>query len=164
MSATKRPRRATRAQVRAFLAAAGYAGTPPDDLVADYVDLVGAAGRPGLPRHRLAVHLTAQSPGWAAPALEVFEAAWREQQQARAQAATIARDAVSRDAQRAREYVAGVWDRTGAGPTWAELGDAMGWPPALRERIIRSLTREGALSYSLEPRSLAVADAGGGAG
>ncbi len=32
MSATKRPRRATRAQVRQFLAAAGYAGTPPDEL------------------------------------------------------------------------------------------------------------------------------------
>lgn len=73
MSATKRPRRATRAQVRQFLAAAGYAGTPPDELVDAYVDLVGAAGRPGLPRHRLAVHLTAQSPGWVAPAMDVFE-------------------------------------------------------------------------------------------
>ncbi|QSR24110.1 hypothetical protein CFH99_00530 [Nocardioides aromaticivorans] len=109
------------------------------------------------------MHLTGQSPGWAAPALEVFEAAWREQQQARAEAAMIARDAVCRDAQRAREYVAGVWERTGAGPTWAELGDAMGWPPALLERIIRSLTREGALSYSPEPRSLTVAEAGGAA-
>lgn len=63
MPDTKQPRRATRTQVRQFLAAAGYEGTPPDDLVTAYVDLVGAAGRPGLPRHRLAVHLTAQSPG-----------------------------------------------------------------------------------------------------
>lgn len=45
MSATKRPRRATRSQVRQFLAAAGYAGTPPDELVDTYVDLVSAAGR-----------------------------------------------------------------------------------------------------------------------
>ena len=90
MSATKRPRRATRSQVRQFLAAAGYAGTPPDELVDTYVDLVSAAGRPGLPRHRLAVHLTAQSPGWSAPALDVFEAAWREQQQARAEGAATA--------------------------------------------------------------------------
>ena len=157
MSATKRPRRATRAQVRQFLAAAGYAGTPPDELVDAYVDLVGAAGRPGLPRHRLAVHLTAQSPGWAAPALDVFEAAWREQQQARAEAAATARAAVDRDAERAKAYVAGVWERTGAGPTWTELGDALGWAPALRERIIRTLAREGVLSYSPEPRSLAVA-------
>lgn len=57
-----------------------------------------------------------------------------------------------------------MWDRTGAGPTWAELGDAMGWPPALRERIIRSLTREGVLSYSSEPRSLTVAAGGGSEG
>lgn len=42
MSATKRPRRATRAQVRQFLAAAGYAGTPPDELVDAYLELVGA--------------------------------------------------------------------------------------------------------------------------
>ncbi|GIM65034.1 hypothetical protein Pve01_95190 [Planomonospora venezuelensis] len=61
MPDTNQPRRATRTQVRKFLAAAGYEGTPPDDLVTEYVDLVGAAGRPGLPRHRLAVHLTAQS-------------------------------------------------------------------------------------------------------
>jgi len=33
-------------QVRQFLAAAGYTGTPPDELVDAYVDLVGAAGRP----------------------------------------------------------------------------------------------------------------------
>jgi hypothetical protein len=110
------------------------------------------------------VHLTAQSPGWAAPALDVFEAAWREQQQARAEAAATARDAVSRDAQQAKEYVVGVWERTGSGPTWAELGDAMGWPPALRERIIRSLTRGGVLSYSSEPRSLTVATGGGSEG
>lgn len=162
MSATKRPRRATRAQVRQFLAAAGYAGTPPDELVDAYVDLVGAAGRPGLPRHRLAVHLTAQSPSWVAPALDVFEAAWREQQQARAEAAATARTAVDRDAERAKTYVAGVWERTGAGPTWTELGDALGWTPALRERIIRTLAREGVLSYSPEPRALAVAGGAGG--
>lgn len=158
MSATKRPRRATRSQVWQFLAAAGYAGTPPDELVDTYVDLVSAAGRPGLPRHRLAVHLTAQSPGWSAPALDAFEAAWREQQQARAEAAATAATAVQRDADRATAYVAGVWERTGTGPTWTELGEALGWPPALRERIIRTLAREGVLTYSTEPRSLAVAD------
>jgi len=92
MPHSKQPRRATRAQVRQFLAAAGYEGTPPDDLVTEYVEQVGAAGRPGLPRHRLAVHLTAQSPGWAAPSLEVFEDAWRQQQQARAEASSAARD------------------------------------------------------------------------
>lgn len=63
MPDTKQPRPATRAQVRQFLPATGYEGTPPDDLVTEYVDLVGAAGRPGRPRRRLAVHLTAQSPG-----------------------------------------------------------------------------------------------------
>ena len=171
MSATKRPRRATRAQVRQFLAAAGddgladqgrgYVGTPPDELVATFVDLVGAAGRPGLPRHRLAVHLTAQSPGWAAPALESFEAAWRGQQQARAEAVATARAAADRDAERAKAYVADVWERTGSGPTWTELGDALGWAPALRERINRTLAREGVLSYRPEPRSLAVAGGSG---
>jgi hypothetical protein len=72
-----------------------------------------------------------------------------------------ARAAVDRDAERAKAYVAGVWECTGAGPTWTELGDALGWAPALRERIIRTLAREGVLPYSPEPRSLAVA---GGAG
>jgi hypothetical protein len=39
-----------------------------------------------------------------------------------------------------------------------------GWQfwPALRERIIRTLAREGVLSYSPEPRSLAVAGGAGG--
>jgi hypothetical protein len=55
-----------------------------------------------------------------------------------------------------------VWERTGAGPTWTELGDTLGWAPALRERIIRTLAREGVLSYSSEPRSLAVAGGAGG--
>ena len=155
MPDTKQPRRATRAQVRQFLAAAGYEGTPPDDLVTEYVDLVGAAGRPGLPRHRLAVHLTAQSPGWAAPSLEVFEDAWRHQQQARAEASSAARDTATRDAERATAYVADVWERTGAGPTWTELGDELGWSPALRARIIRLLAKDGVLTYSTEPRSLA---------
>lgn len=63
------------------------------------------------------MHLTAQSPGWVAPALDVFEAAWREQQQARTEAAATARAAVDRDAERAQAYVAGVWERTDAGPT-----------------------------------------------
>lgn len=108
------------------------------------------------------MHLTAQSPGWVAPALDVFEAAWREQQQARTEAAATARAAVDRDAERAQAYVAGVWERTGAGPTWTKLGDALGWGPDLRERIIRTLAREGVLSYSPEPRSLAVAGGAGG--
>ncbi|MFJ9314216.1 hypothetical protein ACIRN4_08510 [Pimelobacter simplex] len=110
------------------------------------------------------MHLTAQSPGWSAPALDVFEAAWREQQRARAEAAATAATAVERDAARAAAYVAGVWERTGAGPTWTELGDALGWPPALRERIIRTLAREGVLTYSAEPRSLAVAEDAGDVG
>ncbi|MEV5003833.1 hypothetical protein [Nocardioides sp. LML1-1-1.1] len=160
MPDTKQPRRATRAQVRQFLEAAGYEGTPPDDLVTEYVDLVGAAGRPGLPRHRLAVHLTAQSPGWTAPALEAFEDAWRQQQQARARAASAARETAARDAERAASYVAGVWQRTGTGPTWTELGDEMGWSPALRARIIRLLAHEGVLTYSTAPRSLAAAESG----
>ena len=157
MPDTKQPRRATRAQVQQFLAAAGYEGTPPDDLVTEYVDLVSAAGRPGLPRHRLAVHLTAQSAGWAAPDVAAFEAVWREQQQTRAQASTAARDTATRDAERAAAYVAGVWERTGAGPTWTELGDELGWSPALRARIIRLLAHDGVLTYSTEPRSLASA-------
>lgn len=51
-----------------------------------------------------------------------------------------------------------MWERTGAGPTWTEVGDALGWPPALQERIIQTLARGGVLTYSTEPRSLAVAD------
>jgi hypothetical protein len=102
------------------------------------------------------VHLTAQSPGWAAPALAAFEAAWQEQQQVRAQASSAARDA-----DRAAAYVAGVWERTGAGPTWTELGDELGWAPALRARIVRLLAKEGVLTYGTEPRSLAVAERSG---
>lgn len=104
------------------------------------------------------MHLTAQSPGWAAPALEAFETAWQEQQQVRAKASSEARDAAVRDADRAAAYVAGVWERTGAGPTWTELGDELGWAPTLRARIVRLLAKEGVLTYSTEPRSLAVAE------
>ncbi|GGO85320.1 hypothetical protein GCM10011584_05020 [Nocardioides phosphati] len=104
------------------------------------------------------MHLTAQSPGWAAPALSDFEDAWREQQQAREQASSAARDTATRDAERAANHVAGVWQRTGAGPTWTELGDELGWPPSLRARIIRLLASEGVLTYRAEPRSLAAAE------
>ncbi len=89
--------------------------------------------------------------------MAVFEDLWRQQQQARAQASAAARDTATRDAERAAAYVAGVWERTGTGPTWTELGDELGWPPALRARIIRLLAHEGVLSYSAEPRSLAAA-------
>lgn len=68
-----------------------------------------------------------------------------------------ARDTATRDAERATAYVADVWERTGAGPTWTEQGDELGWSPALRARIIRLLTHEGVLTYSTEPRSLAAA-------
>ncbi|GIM65035.1 hypothetical protein Pve01_95200 [Planomonospora venezuelensis] len=90
--------------------------------------------------------------------MEVFEAAWREQQQARAQVSSAARDTAARDAERAAAYVAGVWQRTGAGPTWTELGDELGWPPALRARIVRLMAKEGVLTYGTEPRSLAAAE------
>lgn len=93
--------------MRCFLAAAGFEGAAPDDLVATYVDLVGAAGRPGLPRHRLSIHLTAQSPRWAAPDVETLEEAWRAQQQARAGDAATARDAADQDGPGAQAYVAG---------------------------------------------------------
>lgn len=51
-----------------------------------------------------------------------------------------------------------MWQRTGAGLTWTELGDELGWPPSLRARIIRLLASEGVLTYSAEPRSLAAAE------
>lgn len=49
-----------------------------------------------------------------------------------------------------------MWERTGTGPTWTELGDELGWPPRLRACIIRLLAQENVLTYSPEPRSLAV--------
>lgn len=40
---------------------------------------------------------------------------------------------------------------------WTELGDELGWSPALRARIIRLLANDGVLTYSTQPRSLAAA-------
>lgn len=54
-----------------------------------------------------------------------------------------------------------MWEHTGAGPTWTELGDELGWAPALRARIVRLLAKEGVLTYGTEPRSLAVAERSG---
>lgn len=98
--------------------------------------------------------LTAQSRGWAPLALAVFKDVWQEQQ-ARAQASSAARDTAARGADRVVAFDAGVWERTGAGPTPTELGDELGWSPALRASIIRLPAKEEVLTYSTKPRALA---------
>jgi hypothetical protein len=64
---------------------------------------------------------------------------------------------VGADGERAAAFVAGIVQETGAGPTWAELGDAMGWPAhplGLRTAIITGLRSAGWLRYRQKPRSL----------
>ncbi|PUA79495.1 hypothetical protein [Nocardioides currus] len=90
--------------------------------------------------------------------MDALEEAWREEQQVRARAAAQARDAAEQDAARATAFIRDIWARTGTGPTWTELGEAMAWPPQLRARVIRLLARDGVLLYSSAPRSLAVVD------
>lgn len=57
---------------------------------------------------------------------------------------------------RAAVVVAERWRTAGAGPTWWELGDAMGWPRRKleREALIRALERAGWLATGTKPRSL----------
>lgn len=45
--------------------------------------------------------------------------------------------------------------RRGTELTSTELGDELGWSPALQASIIRLLAKEEVLTYSTEPRALA---------
>jgi hypothetical protein len=60
------------------------------------------------------------------------------------------------DGEAAARYTAQVLAGTGAGPTWAELADALGWPadPTLRRLITRDLIGCGWLACTREARSL----------
>ncbi len=58
---------------------------------------------------------------------------------------------------KAATFVADVLHDTGRGPTWRELGAAMGWPDkpcGLGAAVIRGLARSSWLSFTSEPRSL----------
>lgn len=57
---------------------------------------------------------------------------------------------------RAAAVVAERWRTAGAGPTWRELGDAMGWPRRTLDRqvLMRALERAGWLVTGKAPRSL----------
>jgi hypothetical protein len=67
-----------------------------------------------------------------------------------------ARSAVAMDGPRAAAMVAEIVARTGAGPTWRELGEEMGWPRhyGTRNRIMRELAQAGWLAFTDQERSL----------
>lgn len=62
--------------------------------------------------------------------------------------------AVRDDAETAAAYVAQVVAGTGTGPTWGQLGSAMGWPAGDVPAIICTLARQGWLRTGRGPRSL----------
>lgn len=65
------------------------------------------------------------------------------------------RDQVRDEGRKAAELVAGWWRATNAGPTWAELAIAMGWPGrSAADRHIRMLEKARWLTTGLAPRSL----------
>jgi hypothetical protein len=59
-----------------------------------------------------------------------------------------------RDAMKAAAHVGQVVTATGAGPTWTELGKAMGWPHDAKNAVITRLIRTGWLEIGQAPRSM----------
>jgi hypothetical protein len=70
----------------------------------------------------------------------------------RAAADTLARPEV--EGPRAGAWVAQVLTETGTGPTWGELGAAMGWTRPIAQHQIRALTASRWLSATRQARSL----------
>ena len=60
----------------------------------------------------------------------------------------------SSDGPRAATLVAGHWQAHGRGPTWRELGRAIGWPQREVALTVRALAKAGWLTVGDEPRSL----------
>jgi hypothetical protein len=90
--------------------------------------------------------------GAVAARLDQLEAHRAHVDRLRAQAAPLG----AADGPRAAAHVAQVVRATAEGPTWWELGDAMGWPrnKFVREFVIRGLAAAGWLRVGPEPRSL----------
>lgn len=77
----------------------------------------------------------------------------------RAEAARVERAArlaatAQANAGRAVRLVAERWALQGSGPTWHELGRAMGWSPGDVAAVIRALVADGHLEAGIQPRSL----------
>jgi len=72
----------------------------------------------------------------------------------RAQEAAEVAEIAKRDGASAAAAVARVVDDTGNGPTWLELGAAMGWPRNASRGIIPRLLQAGWLTNTAEARSL----------
>lgn len=58
------------------------------------------------------------------------------------------------DAEIAARFIGQVVAATGAGPTWGELFEAMGWEPAAGAVALRVLRKRGWVRFSTAPRSL----------
>lgn len=87
--------------------------------------------------------------------------AWLEADARRTAAARAIRTAaaipVAEHGRQAAAYVAETLERTGTGPTWPELADALGWPARPRNAryaIITKLITAGWLEAGEQPRSL----------
>jgi hypothetical protein len=96
-----------------------------------------------------------ETPTPQAVAAAVPQLASRLARQARLAAA--AAPFVEADGERAAGYVAKVIGGTGEGPTWAELGNVMGWPDhplGLRGEVIHELARARWLRFGRKPYSL----------
>jgi hypothetical protein len=118
-------------QVGAFLEAAGRHGGVTDEVYEKYAPLVAAAGKRGLPRYRAALSMVAGAPGAEPPTVEAFQAAWEQRRAEHLANVEEAQQLTEHDAEAARIYVTRVRAETGAGPTWAELGEHLGWPERL---------------------------------
>jgi hypothetical protein len=163
--------RASDERVVELLQAAGYNREVTSEVIAAHRRFVSHAGKPGLPRWKAAVSVLngAQGRGEVPPVSEIYaeDRRRREVKRARAaqrrqQAAELRRQAAALADQHvvaAREYVARVWAETGEGPTWRELGEALGVDGHLASAVVDALHRRGALCSTLERRSLAVAEA-----
>ncbi len=162
-----RPRRFTSREAPAAALAKVLVVTPPDS---PHGRLLGAVlrAKPGRPvaelpaEHRAVRELLRRGipPTPAAVAGELANLERRRQAEADSEARV--RAIVAADGPRAAALVAEVWQATGAGPTWGELGRALGWRfkgaehrrNRDRDRAVRGLAAAGWLIVGDAPRSL----------
>lgn len=155
---TERPRLPVPPEVVGqFLEEVGYDGTITPEVLSKYSPIVRRAGKPGLPRWQLAITLTRRSETLTPPSVKEFDAERQRRREAavkrRAKAEALVDDDV---AVAAAAYVSQVWEDTGAGPTWRELGRHLGWSGSQTNDCVWELRRRGILDYTTEHRSLHV--------
>lgn len=147
------PKKAVAELLPVFLKAIGSHQSPDAEARRLYHDAIIATGRrPGTLRWRAVVHVVSNAAGNRPPEnLDEAVQQFIDRKLARRNRALAAADD---NADAAIAYITDVRQRTGSGPTWAELTRACGLPTSSAEWFVTRLHNNGTVTSTHERRSL----------